>query len=108
MTNDLGKRITAARAYAGIDRETLADGVSLTPTGIQRLEAGLDELTHDERRSTIQQIAAATRLPEQFFTVDYAELAGETTPERRLDQLDATLKSMDGRLARIAAKLGIE
>lgn len=106
--NDLGKRISAARAYAGIDRETLADGVSLTPTGIQRLEAGLDELTDSERRSTIRQIAAATRLPEQFFTVDYAALARETPPERKLERIDTALASIDDRLARIAAKLGVE
>jgi transcriptional regulator with XRE-family HTH domain len=108
MNSDLGKRISAARAYAGIDRETLADGLSLTPTGIQRLEAGLDELSDSDRRSTIHQIATATRLPEQFFTVDYAELAAETPPERKLEHIDTLLESLDSRVARIAAKLDVE
>ena len=106
--DDLGKRISAARAYAGINRTTLADGLTISKPALERLESGLEVPEGSERRSKIKDLAIATQLPEQFFTADYAELAAETSPERRLDDLDETLRSLDGRLARIAAKLGVE
>jgi transcriptional regulator with XRE-family HTH domain len=106
--DDLGKRISAARAYAGINRTTLADGLTISKPALERLESGLDVPEDSERRSLIKNMAIATQLPEQFFTVDYAELAAETSPEHRLDQLDETLRSIDGRLGHIAAKLGVE
>jgi hypothetical protein len=71
MQKDLGKRVRAARAYAGISRATLVDGVSLTKPGLERLEAELNNLTQDEADGIVREIAKATRLPEQFFTADF-------------------------------------
>lgn len=99
--DDLGKRITAARAYAGLSQETLADGVSLTLHAIQRIEAGVEQLTPGDRRSLIRTVAASTRLPEQFFTVDYSDLAAEKAPEDELARLEAKIDTALERMDRV-------
>jgi transcriptional regulator with XRE-family HTH domain len=106
--DDLGKRISGARAYAGITRKTLADGLTISKAALERLERGLDVPEGDERRSKIKDLSSVTGLAEPFFTVDYAKLAVEPPPERKLEHIDATLEKLDGRLARIAAKLDVE
>jgi transcriptional regulator with XRE-family HTH domain len=99
MADDLGKRIAAARAYAGISQEVLADGISLTIHAIQRLEAGVEDLSESDRWSVIRAVAASTRLPDAFFTADFDTLAHDEPPEQKLDRLehkiDAALKRMD-------------
>jgi transcriptional regulator with XRE-family HTH domain len=99
--DDLGKRIAAARAYAGISLETLADGISLTPYAIQRIEAGIETLSQGDRRSLVKSVAASTRLPEQFFTVDYAELAAEKAPEDELARLEGKIDTALERMDRV-------
>jgi transcriptional regulator with XRE-family HTH domain len=106
--DDLGKRIRAARAYAGLSQETLADGISLTLHAMQRIEAGVEQLAEDDRRSLVRGVAASTGLPEQFFTVDYASLAAEEAPEEELSSLGAALERIDLVLGRIAEHLGVE
>jgi transcriptional regulator with XRE-family HTH domain len=73
MTN-LGRRIRAARAHAGISRETLAESLAFTVGRLERLEAGVDEPSGREREDVIRELADATRLPTRFFTVDYDQL----------------------------------
>jgi transcriptional regulator with XRE-family HTH domain len=96
--DDLGKRIVAARAYAGINLEGLADSISVSTTALQRVEAGLEEYGESERWALIRAIALATRLPEQFFTADFAALKGDESPEQKLDRLE---RKIDQALARM-------
>jgi transcriptional regulator with XRE-family HTH domain len=96
--DDLGKRIAAARAYAGISQEVLADAISLTLHAVQRIEAGVEELKEGDRWSPHHTEAAATRLPEQFFTVDFEDLQADRAPEDRLSALE---QKIDTALARM-------
>lgn len=98
IPGDLGKRIAAARAYADISPETLADSIGLTPHTLQRIEAGLEELSEGDRWAIIRAVATATRLPRQFLTVDFRVLAGAEPPEDKLDRLEAKI---DAALARM-------
>jgi transcriptional regulator with XRE-family HTH domain len=99
MADDLGKRIAAARAYAGISQEVLADGISLTIHAVQRLEAGVEDLSESDRWSVIRAVAASTRLPDAFFTADFDSLIHDEPPEQKLDRLehkiDQALERMD-------------
>jgi ribosome-binding protein aMBF1 (putative translation factor) len=67
----LGRRVRAARAHAGISRDTLAESLSFPAARLERLEAGVDEPTSEEMPTVIRELATATRLPEQFFTADF-------------------------------------
>jgi transcriptional regulator with XRE-family HTH domain len=101
---DLGKRITAARSYAGIDIPSLADAISVTPAALQRWEAGLEELAEGDMWTLIKAIADATRLPEQFFTVDFQSLVGEEPPEARLARLERKVDEALARMDLVAAE----
>jgi ribosome-binding protein aMBF1 (putative translation factor) len=72
MQQDFSRRVRAARAYADISRATLADGLTLTKAALERLEAGLNNLTEEEATTVVRELSKATRLPEAFFTGDYA------------------------------------
>jgi transcriptional regulator with XRE-family HTH domain len=97
--DDLGKRIAAARAYAGLSPETLADSISLTAAAIHRIEAGLEKLPEEERWSVIRAVSAATDCPIAFFTTDFASLDAGVPPEQKLarleGQVDNALRRMD-------------
>lgn len=71
----LGRRIRAARAHAGISRDTLADSLSFSAARLERLEAGLDEPSDEQLSTIIKELADATGLPERFFTGDYDTLS---------------------------------
>ena len=102
--NDLGKRIRAARAYAGINQENLADSTGISPHTIQRVEAGLEEFGESERWSLIHAIAQATRLPEQWFTVDFDSLAREEAPEDKLGRLEGKVDAALARMDQVVAE----
>lgn len=95
---DLGKRVSAARAYRGMDVASLADAVGLTPTLLQRFEVGTEELSDEAERSLLEAVAEVTRLPVQFFTVAFAGLADEGAPSSRLHTLE---QKVDEALARM-------
>jgi transcriptional regulator with XRE-family HTH domain len=71
---DLGRRIRAARAHAGISRATLAESLSFSPGRLERLESGLDEPTGENLERVVEELAKATRVPERFFTGDFHAL----------------------------------
>jgi transcriptional regulator with XRE-family HTH domain len=85
---ELGKRIAAARAYAGWERDTLADGIGMTPATLQRIETGDEALEIGDTQfwSVVQAVAATTRLPTQFFTLDFSTFPEDGPPEARLEQ----------------------
>lgn len=100
--NDLGKRIKAARAYAGISQENLADSISISHHALQRIEAELDQADGSERWALIHAIAQATRLPEQWFTADFEALPREQPPEEKLDRLERKIDSALERMGSVA------
>jgi transcriptional regulator with XRE-family HTH domain len=104
LPDDIGKRIAAARAYAGIDVESLADAISLTPPLVRRIEAGLQDLPEGDQWSMIHAVAGTTRLPEQFFTVEWTTLVGVAPPEDRLAQLERTVAAALVRMDRVVAE----
>lgn len=73
MPDDLGRRIRAARAHAGLSRETLAASLNFPMARLERFEAGVDE-PGDDRQKNIAELADATRLPASFFTGDFDSL----------------------------------
>jgi transcriptional regulator with XRE-family HTH domain len=101
---DLGKRIRAARAYAGIGQENLADSIGVSPHLLQRVEAELEEFGESERWSLIRAIAQATRLPEQWFTVDFDSLAREEAPEDKLGRLEGKVDAALARMDQVVAE----
>lgn len=104
LPHDIGKRITAARAYAGIDVEGLADAVGLSAPLLRRIEAGLEDLREGDWWSTIHAVAGTTRLPEQFFTVEWDTLAGAAPPEDRLAELEEKVNVALARMDRVVAE----
>ena len=98
LVEDLGRRITAARAYRGMDLASLADAVGITTPALTRLEAGMTSLSDGDQWALLQAVASATRLPEQFFTVDFESLPLDESPERALDRLE---RKVDEALARM-------
>lgn len=71
---NLGRRIRAARAHAGISRDALAESLTFSTGRLERLEAGVDEPADDKMPEVIKELAAATRLPASFFTGDFDSL----------------------------------
>lgn len=71
----LGRRVRAARAHAGISRDTLAESLSFSSARLERLEAGIDEPDSETRMAeVIGELADATHLPASFFTGDFGSL----------------------------------
>lgn len=97
--DDLGKRIAAARCYAGIDLDGLADSIGMTPPALQRIEAGLEKLSETERWALLRAVATSTRLPEQFFTVEFENLTAERPPEQELERLERKIDRALDRLS---------
>lgn len=88
--SEVGKRIKAARAYAGISsQETLGEllgGVSQSM--IQRLESGDRGLKPYEQRTLLVGIADVCGLPAAWFTADFSrldEIAVRQNPEDLVD-----------------------
>ncbi len=90
---DLGRRIAAARAYTGMSVQSLADAVNVTVPALERFENDLADLSEDDRWALLCAIANATRLPTQFFTVDFATLPDEGPPSLRLAALEGKVES---------------
>jgi transcriptional regulator with XRE-family HTH domain len=105
MSRELGKRIQAARAYVGLDREALADALGLGPPTLGRIEAGVEPLNAVDRRAVITGVANVTRIPEEFFTVDFSTLVGEETPESTLERLVPLVESLVTKVHILADRL---
>ncbi|HET9198215.1 MAG TPA: helix-turn-helix transcriptional regulator [Solirubrobacterales bacterium] len=73
---ELGKRIRAARGYAGVSQEQLGEALGFAGPRMNRLEnAGRKtQLSPAEREGIIKTAARVTGLPAEFFTVDFSSL----------------------------------
>jgi transcriptional regulator with XRE-family HTH domain len=88
---ETARRVRAARAYAGLSVQELADGIGLGLQTIKRIEAG----KRSARRYEIWAIAEACSLPRDFFEIDFGLLC------ERAETMDALLRRVDDRLAKI-------
>jgi transcriptional regulator with XRE-family HTH domain len=99
VTEDFGRRLRAASAYAGLTVDQVADALGMTPAALGRIEAGAEQLEGDERRALMGAVARVTGLPEAFFTISLAQLVGEEVPESIVDglsrKIDEALAAMD-------------
>jgi len=102
LPDDIGQRIAAARAYAGLSREALADSLGLTPAALQRLEAGVTDLRVEQQWGMLSAVAEATRVPLQAFTTDFGVLDGTMPPDERLSQLEAKIDQALARMDDVA------
>jgi transcriptional regulator with XRE-family HTH domain len=102
LPDDTGHRITAARAYAGLSQEALADSLGITVPALQRIEAGLAEQSTEDEWAILRGVSAATRVPLQAFTVDFGLLDGTAPPEARLAQLEQKIDQALARMDQVA------
>lgn len=77
---ELGKRVRAARAYAGLSQDELAEKIQISQPTLARVEKG----ERQARWIEIMGIAEVTGLPRVWFT-------GELSPD-----LDATAETIRG------------
>jgi transcriptional regulator with XRE-family HTH domain len=66
-TEEIGRRVRAARAYAGLTIGALADSLGMGARTIKRIECG----ERDARRYELIGIAEACGLPREFFELDF-------------------------------------
>jgi hypothetical protein len=96
--DDLGRRIAAARAYAGeIGRAELAARISSTEDAIKQLEAGVPHLDETTRVVVIKAIADACGLPYAFFTVNWEEMP-DLLPQAASADLEARVVAIEQHL----------
>jgi transcriptional regulator with XRE-family HTH domain len=88
---ETARRVRAARAYAGLSVQELADAIGLGLQTIKRIEAG----KRNARRYEIWAIAETCSLPRDFFDIDFGLLCD------RAETIDALLRRVDDRLAKI-------
>lgn len=79
-------RIRAARAYAGLTREELAERLGVAISTIDRREAG----THAPKRGELLAIAAICGVPPAFMEHGFGEI-NENEILRRLDRIEAAV-----------------
>ncbi len=102
LPDDIGRRISAARAYAGLSVEALADSIGLKHEVLQRLEAGAEVLTEEEWWGIVRNVGAITRVPVQAFSVEFGTLDGTQPPEVRLTQLEEKIDEALARMDEVA------
>lgn len=102
LPDDTGHRITAARAYAGLSQEALADSLGVTVPALQRIEAGLADQAAEDEWAILRGVAAATKVPLQAFTVDFSALDSTQPPEARLTQIERKIDQALARMDQVA------
>lgn len=93
MARDVGgpaARIRAARAYAGLKQEELADALGVDVQTIKRREAG----TSPPRRGELVAIADICKVPVGFLKRGFAEANRDEILER-LERIEETLAAAD-------------
>lgn len=88
---ETARRVRAARAYAGMSVNELANRIGLGLQTIKRIECG----KRSARRFELWAIAEACGLPREFFEIDLELL------NRQASLLNDTLARVDERLARL-------
>jgi transcriptional regulator with XRE-family HTH domain len=82
---DLGKRLRAAREYAGMNGAQAAKILGWSNSNYQRLEAGTRELKDWESDALLPRMAKACGVPADWFTAPWP-VVGTTVTEAHPDQ----------------------
>jgi transcriptional regulator with XRE-family HTH domain len=100
--SELAARVRAARNYAGLRQEDLADELGVDVQTIKRRENGTSDPKKGERRA----IAAICGVPKEFFdTSKPLELIGPLDVSERVQMLGDQLERADARLAELGAEV---
>lgn len=91
----LAKRYRAARAYAGLKQEELAEALGVDVQTIKRREGG----TGDPKLAEQIAVAAVCGVPREFMTGGFETLTGEPTRDEIRDRLDALQELLIGQVA---------
>lgn len=91
VVSDYAARIRAARAYAGLKQDELAEHLGVDSNTIKRREAG----TQNPKRGELLAIAAVTGVPVSFMEHGFGEI-DEAEVLQRLDRIEALLTGVDG------------
>jgi transcriptional regulator with XRE-family HTH domain len=94
---DVGRRVRAARALAGLSRAELAERVAVSEAMVGRYETGHRHPVGER----LERIAAACVVSVAFFHANLGAL------DRSVAELSAQMSSVEDRLARIEAELRI-
>jgi transcriptional regulator with XRE-family HTH domain len=86
VMSDYAARIRAARAFAGLKQEQLAERLGVDTNTIKRREAG----TQNPKRGELLAIAAITGVPVSFMEHGFGE-TDESEVLERLDRIEAAL-----------------
>jgi transcriptional regulator with XRE-family HTH domain len=90
VMTDYAARIRAARAYAGLKQDELAERLGVDTNTIKRREAG----TQNPKRGELLAIAAITGVPVSFMEHGFGE-TDEAEVLQRLDRIEALLAGGD-------------
>lgn len=114
LPDDMGQRISAARAYAHLSEEALADSLGLTVPALQLIEAGLSPMSAEQWFGLLERVEEVTHIPQQAFLVDFATLQVPAAPSARLAGVEQTLTRLvaaqeadHALLLRIAQQVGV-
>ncbi len=100
---ELGRRIAAARAYAGLSMDDLADRLGISTPTLRRWtngEARSLGSTTQERRLKVDLVREVTGCPTSFFD----ESTSTPNPDQLSADVERLMKQMDYVLAMIGAK----
>lgn len=99
---ELGRRISAARAYAGLGMDDLADRLGISTPTLRRWVNGEERslgTTTQERRLKAELVREVTGCPTSFFD----ESTSVPNPDRLSADVERLMKQMDYVLAMIGA-----
>jgi transcriptional regulator with XRE-family HTH domain len=96
---ELGRRLRAARAYAGCNLLELAAEIPMSPKRLQRIETGRVELRAGEPEAIAEAVERACNLPPRWVARAFAE------PVVDVDDLRAELSTLRTRLEEISGVL---
>lgn len=82
--DEVGRRIRAARAYARLTTQELAERVDMGRSTLERIEAGRQL----PKRWQLWGIAEVTNLPRNWFTADWSDLGGLSGIEDAATEID--------------------
>jgi transcriptional regulator with XRE-family HTH domain len=86
----------------------LAEALGVSAPMLGLIEAGAEVLQDDERRAVIPAVARVTRVPEEFFSVDFSTLVGEESPEATLARLVPKVESFAAEMYALADRFAGE
>lgn len=100
-TDETAHRIRAARAYAGITQEDMADRLGISIVTYKRIE----QAKRDVDLGEVKRISEITGMPIEFFSVDLKALADSETQKAQLEQVQTRIQGLVSRLEDIEFRM---